>query len=54
VIGAAVNLACRLESLTRRFPDHPILISSELRALLPPLWPEPVQAFALGDPALPT
>lgn len=64
VIGATVNLACRLEALTRRFPEHPILISAELRALLPPDWPalelgeqrlkgwpEPVRVFALGDPA---
>ena len=64
VVGSTVNLACRLESLTRRFPEHPILISAELRALLPagwPVvdlgeqrlkgWPEPVAVFALGDPA---
>ncbi len=64
VVGAAVNLACRIESLTRHFPEHPILISAELRALLPPDWPvldlgkhsvkgwsEPVAVFALGDPA---
>jgi adenylate cyclase len=63
VVGATVNLACRLEALTRRFPEHPILISAELRALLPPDWPvlalgeqrlkgwpEPVAVFALGDP----
>lgn len=67
VIGAAVNLACRLESLTRHFPEHPILISEELRALLPadwPVldlgeqnvkgWPEPITVFALGDPDRPT
>ncbi len=64
VIGSAVNLACRLEALTRRFPEHPILISAELRVLLPadwPVvdlgehglkgWPEPIRVFALGDPA---
>ena len=61
VVGAAVNLACRLESLTRQFPDQSILISGELRALLPPAfpvvdlgrhalkgWPEPVAVFGLG------
>jgi len=66
VIGAAVNLACRLESLTRRFPEHPILISAALRELLPadwPVvdlgeqtvkgWPEPITVFALGDPGRP-
>jgi class 3 adenylate cyclase len=59
-----VNLACRLEALTRRFPEHPILVSAALRALLPadwPVvdlgeqrlkgWPEPIGVFALGDPA---
>ncbi len=63
VVGATVNLACRLEALTRRFPEHPVLISAELRALLPPDWPvldlgeqrlkgwpDPVAVFALGDP----
>lgn len=65
VVGATVNLACRLESLTRRFPQHPILISGALRALLPPEWPvedlgeqwlkgwpEPLTVYALGDPAV--
>jgi adenylate cyclase len=65
VVGAAVNLACRLESLTRQFPDQPILISGELRALLPPElpvvdlgrhalkgWPEPVAVFGLGGAAV--
>ncbi|QEY32780.1 adenylate/guanylate cyclase domain-containing protein [Synechococcus sp. RSCCF101] len=60
VIGAAVNVASRLEGLTRRFPEHPILISGELRELLgaavqvTPLgahpvkgWPEPVAVFGL-------
>lgn len=64
VIGAAVNLACRIETLTRRFPEHPILISAELRALLPadwPVmdlgeqrlkgWPQPLRVYALCDPA---
>jgi len=63
VIGAAVNLACRLESLTRRFPEHPILVSAALRELLPAAWPvvdlgeqnvrgwpEPITVFALLDP----
>ena len=64
VIGATVNLACRLEALTRRFPQHPILISGALRDLLPvdwPVvdlgeqrlkgWPQPLRVYALGDPA---
>lgn len=36
VIGSAVNIASRLEGLTRQFPDYSILISAELRQLLPP------------------
>jgi adenylate cyclase len=60
VIGAAVNVTSRLEGLTRRFPDHPVLITAELRALLPadlPVedlgshdlrgWPRPVAVFGL-------
>lgn len=60
VVGATVNVASRLEGLTRRFPDQPILISGELLALLPgeldvvPLgvhtlkgWPEPLEVFGL-------
>ena len=60
VIGAAVNLASRLESLTRQFPDHPILISGEVRDLISDLvvvedlgshavkgWPEPVTVYGL-------
>jgi len=62
VIGAAVNLASRLESLTRQFPDHPILISGEVRDLISDLvvveylgshpvkgWPEPVTVYGLVD-----
>jgi adenylate cyclase len=60
VIGASVNVASRLEGLTRRFPDHPILISGALLALVPDLLvveplgfhtlkgvPEPLEVFAL-------
>ncbi|MEI8251332.1 MAG: adenylate/guanylate cyclase domain-containing protein [Synechococcus sp. ELA057] len=60
VIGASVNVASRLEGLTRRFPDHPILISGSVLELLSdqlevePLgahslkgWPEPVEVFGL-------
>jgi len=55
-----VNVASRLEGLTRQFPDHPILISGALLELLPdqlevealgshPLkgWPEPVAVYGL-------
>lgn len=44
VIGAAVNIASRLEGLTRQCPGHGILISAELRRLLP----EDVAVEALG------
>ena len=60
VIGASVNVASRLEGLTRRFPEHPILISGSVLELLPdqlevePLgehtlkgWPEPVAVYGL-------
>ncbi|MCX5932196.1 MAG: adenylate/guanylate cyclase domain-containing protein [Cyanobacteria bacterium] len=60
VVGASVNVASRLERLTRSYPDHPILISADLLDLLPgeleveplgphPLrgWPEPLMVFAL-------
>jgi len=60
VIGATVNVASRLEGLTRRFDQHSILISGELRELLgdavevidlgPQMvkgWPEPIQVFSL-------
>ena len=60
VIGASVNVASRLEGLTRRFPEHPILISGALLELLPaqlevePLgahrlkgWPEPVEVYGV-------
>ena len=62
VIGATVNVASRLEGLTRRFSDHPILISGELRDLLGDAidavdlgaqmvkgWPDPVQVFGLTE-----
>jgi adenylate cyclase len=55
-----VNVTSRLEGLTRRFPQHPILISGELLAVLPdelvvePLgpqtvkgWPTPLEVFGL-------
>ena len=60
VIGAAVNLASRLESLTRQFPDYPILISGEVCDLIADLvvvdelglhavkgWPQPVAVYGL-------
>ena len=60
VIGATVNVASRLEGLTRHFDQHSILISGDLRELLgdavevidlgPQMvkgWPEPIQVFSL-------
>ena len=60
VIGASVIVACRLERLTRQFPDTPILISGALLELLPdrleviPLGfhllkglPDPVEVYGL-------
>ena len=60
VIGATVNLASRLESLTRQFPDYPILLSSDVRdqiaddIIVDDLgshsvkgWPLPVKVFGL-------
>lgn len=60
VVGAAVNVASRIEALTRRFPEFPVLISSAVAELLgdrldvQPLgehmlkgWPEPVAVFGL-------
>lgn len=60
VVGATVNVASRLEGLTRSFPEHPILISGELLALVGdrlqvvPLgphgvkgWPTPLEVYAL-------
>ena len=60
VIGAAVNLASRLESLTRQFPDYPILMSGDVRDLIADVvvveelglhavkgWPQPVAVYGL-------
>lgn len=60
VVGASVNVTSRLEGLTRLFPEHPILVSGDLLALLPgelevrPLgshalkgWPVPLEVYAL-------
>ena len=60
VVGAAVNVASRIEALTRRFPEFTVLISSAVVELLgdrldvQPLgehrlkgWPEPVAVFGL-------
>ena len=60
VIGAAVNLASRLESLTRQFPDYPILMSGDVRNLIAEDvvvddlgfhvvkgWPDPIAVFGL-------
>ncbi len=60
VVGAAVNVASRLQELGRQFPHCDLLLSGELRALLPadlPLqalgqqrlkgWPEPIAVYGL-------
>ena len=60
VIGAAVNLASRLESLTRQFPNYPILLSGDVRDLvvddvvidnlgmhLLKGWPDPIEVYGL-------
>ncbi len=60
VIGASVNLASRLESLTRKFPEYPISMSGEVLDLIADVvvvedlgrhavkgWPEPVAVYVL-------
>ena len=60
VIGATVNLASRLELLTRESPDYPILLNSDVRDqivddnIVDDLgshfakgWPLPVKVFGL-------
>tara|TARA_B100000424_G_scaffold233173_1_gene196345 strand:+ start:86 stop:718 length:633 start_codon:yes stop_codon:yes gene_type:complete len=60
VIGAAVNLASRLESLTRKFPEYTILMSGDVLDLIADVvvvedlgihavkgWPEPVAVYGL-------
>ena len=60
VIGAALNLVSRLESLTRQLPEYLILISGEVRDLIADLvvvdelglhavkgWPQPVAVYGL-------
>lgn len=62
VIGGSVNVASRLESLTRLFPQHSILISREVLDLLRENvrveelgfhvvkgWPDPIEVFSLID-----
>ncbi len=62
VIGGSVNVASRLESLTRLFPQHSILISREVLDLLGENarvealgshvvkgWPDPIEVFSLID-----
>ncbi|MFN5221969.1 MAG: adenylate/guanylate cyclase domain-containing protein, partial [Cyanobacteriota bacterium] len=43
-VGMAVNVACRLETLTRRWPQYPILITADLLALVA----DQVEVEALG------
>lgn len=60
VVGASVNVASRLEGLTRRFPDFPVLVSGAVVALLGDQvevaalgehllkgWPEPVAVYGV-------
>jgi adenylate cyclase len=62
VIGGSVNVASRLESLTRLFPQHSILISREVLDLLGENvrvealgshtvkgWPDPIEVFSVID-----
>ena len=62
VIGGSVNVASRLESLTRLFPQHSILISrtvldllgekvrvEELGSHVVKGWPDPIEVFSLID-----
>ena len=62
VIGGSVNVASRLESLTRLFPQHSILISREVLDLLGGNvrvealgshtvkgWPDPIEVFSVID-----
>jgi adenylate cyclase len=45
VVGATVNLASRLERLSRRYPHCPVLISGEVLALLP----DQLEVDSLGE-----
>lgn len=62
VIGGSVNVASRLESLTRLFPQHSILISREVLDLIGEIvkvealgshtvkgWPDPIEVFSVID-----
>ena len=62
VIGGSVNVASRLESLTRLFPQHSILISrtvldllgekvrvEELGSHVVKGWPDPIEVFSVID-----